>query len=194
MNSTQGIGIGIQSDGRTQIIRQTLMPTRRTAVTQQSGTPGGPGPSGPPGSIGPPGPNGPPGDPSTEPGPPGPIGPPGPEGNLGPPGPDGPPGSVGPPGPPGPKDSILELLGRYYAVACIESNQALLMARVGRGKKAPQLFSVACGGTYTRHRSTNGKHDLLVGIRADLKGWNMPERSRKQFQANQAMLANIFPQ
>lgn len=152
------------------------------------GTPGLKGDQGDPGADGAPGPKGDPGDKGDK----------GDTGDTGPTGPQGDPGMQGPQGEqglPGPKDSILKLPNvGYRAVACIESNQALLMAQVPHNDPVPELFLLACGGFITRYTSSDFMFDLIIGIRADLKTWNMPERTQSEYEANQTMLKTIFPQ
>lgn len=191
MGLERGTGISIISDGKTDVIRTGLLPTRTTgAQIGPVGLTGPDGPTGPTGPDGPPGPTGPTGPT----GPDGPTGPQGPEGPEGPPGPIGPDGPPGPMGPPGPKDSILKLGNEYRAVACIESDRPLLIARIPYGTEPPSLFVQAVGGEFSRHCSRDCMYELIIGIRADFKDWNMPERTEEQYLANQKMLATIFPQ
>lgn len=187
-----GPGTTIYDDRvRQPIIKTTdLLPTRRTTLTQM----GAPGATGAAGAAGTPGSDGTPGTPGSD-GTPGTPGEPGTDGTPGTPGQDGTPGQNGDPGPPGPKDSILKLgHDTFRAVACVESNQALLISMVPFGQPVPELFRLACGGKLTRFASPDFMFELWVGVREDQKDWNMPARTEEQYLANQKMLAVIFPQ
>lgn len=85
-------------------------------------------------------------------------------------------------------------MGIYRAVACVESNQVLLISLVPYRSQAPEMFSLACGGKLIRFTSSDYMFDLLVGVREDQKDWNMPERTKAEYLANQRVLSQIFPQ
>jgi hypothetical protein len=197
MQYQRGTGITLQSDGNRTIIRQKTEPTR-TGQESFAGTgiPGATGPTGAPGAAGSIGPPGPPGDPGGPPGPPGPpgepgetgpVGPTGPPGPTGDPGPPGEAGGIGPPGPPGPKDSIIKNHLGIYAFACAEATQPLFFEIRNRGQKPTAKFLAAVeNGTLIRFKSTNGKKELIFGVRKGYKKWispNKTERAMKQANA-----------
>lgn len=188
---SRGVGITLQSDGTRTIIRPQAVATRSDAVglggggaatnIPVPGPPGAPGtpstvpgPPGEPGGVGPPGE---PGNPSTEPGPPGIPGAPGEPGGVGPP---------GEPGPPGPKDSIIMNELGIYAFACSEGTRPWFFEIVKRGSRPTKKFIAAVEkGTITRFKSSNGRKELIFGVRKGYKNWVNPEKSVAQMrQAN----------
>jgi hypothetical protein len=196
MQYQRGTGITLQSDGNRTIIRQQTTPTR-TGQESFAGTgiPGATGPTGAPGAAGSIGPPGPPGDPGGPPGPPGPpgepgetgpVGPTGPPGPTGDPGPPGEAGGIGPPGPPGPKDSIIKNHLGIYAFACAEATQPLFFEIRNRGQKPTTKFLAAVEkGTLIRFKSTNGKKELVFGVRKGYKKWISPDKTERAMkQAN----------
>lgn len=150
--------------------------TGATGPTGPTGATGPEGPIGPTGPTGDPGPTGPTGDPGV-------AGPPGPDGPPGPPGPSGDPGSAGPPGP---KDSIVETILGIYAFACVEAARPYFFEIVPAHKQPSRKFLAAVRKeSLVRFRSTSGLCDLVLGVRADIKGdWNMPAKTRKQLEKN----------
>jgi hypothetical protein len=188
MQYHRGTGITLQSDGNRTIIRQKTEPTRTGAESfSGTGLPGSTGPTGAPGAAGPTGPPGPTGDPGGPPGPPGspgvdgspgPTGPPGPDGPTGPPGPQG---GIGDPGPPGPKDSIIKTSLGIYAFACAEGTQPWFFEIRSRGQKPTAKFLAAVEKrSLVRFKSTNGKRELVFGIRKGFKDWNNPSKTEKE--------------
>lgn len=155
-----------------------------SGIPGTNGAPGNDGAPGLPGIDGTPGTNG-------EPGPPGNDGTPGTPGIDGTNGTDGTPGTNGDPGLPGPKDSILNNAGGIYAVACIEGDRPYLMTIVPKGR--PLHFKMECAMREVfRFRSHDNEHDLVLGVRADLADWCMPDKSLDQFNKNQMWLAKTF--
>lgn len=174
-----GFGMRVYDDQQGRyLVAPKLEPTRGRSVEGgigggQQGTPGEPGPTGPPGNPG-------------NPGDPGPPGPPGGPGDPGGPGPPGPGGGEGPPGPPGPKDSIIKNHLGIYAFACAEATQPLFFEIRARGQKPTAKFLAAVEkGTLVRFKSSNGKKELIFGIRKGYKKWISPDKTERAMkQAN----------
>jgi hypothetical protein len=178
---TAGFGMRVYDDQQGRyLVAPKLEPTRGRSVeggtTSQTNVPV-PGPPGPTGDPGPAGPPGFPGDP-------------GPSGSTGPTGPPGDPGETGPPGQqgePGPKDSIIRNHLGIYAFACAEATQPWFFEIRTRGTKPTKKFLAAIEkGTLVRFKSTNGKKELVFGIRKGYKQWISPtktERAMKQAHA-----------
>lgn len=192
MQFQRGTGITLQNDGQRTIIRSQSEPQRSPAQDpSSSGMPGTPGATGPTGSPGDPGPPGDPGGPPGPPGPPGNDGSPGPTGPTGPPGPPGEPGpqgGMGDPGPPGPKDSIIKNHLGIYAFACAEATQPLFFEIRSRGQKPTAKFLAAVEkSTLVRFKSSNGKKELVFGVRKGYKKWVNPKKT-----VNEMIRANAF--
>lgn len=170
------------------LVAPKLQPTRGKGDSAISGT----GPQGAPGTPGDPGPQGPIGTPGT-PGDPGPTGPPGGPGPSGDPGGPGPIGDPGPPGPPGPKDSIIKNHLGIYAFACAEATQPWFFEICTRGAKPTKKFLAAIEkGTLVRFKSTNGKKELVFGVRKGYKKWISPDKTERAMKQAHAFWGLAF--
>ena len=169
-------------------LRGSEGPTGAAGAQGEQGPPGNdgadstvPGPPGPQGEQGPPGNDG---ADSTVPGPPGPQGP---QGEQGPPGNDGadstvpgPPGPEGPAGPEGPKGSFVSTRAGIYELACMEMTRPFF-AHIGpKGEPLPDKFLAAITGPVLRFGSSDGRHELCFGVRAEFPTWFMPDADEAQ--------------
>lgn len=172
---TAGFGMRVYDDKQGYLVAPKLEPTR--GRTQESSSPGSPGS---PGAAGPPGAQGNPGDPGA-PGPPG------------PPGPTGDPGPTGGIGPPGPKDSIIRNHLGIYAFACAEATQPWFFEIRTRGAKPTKRFLAAIEkSTLVRFKSTNGKKELVFGIRKGYKQWISPDKTERAMKQAHAFWGLAF--
>ncbi len=144
----------------------------------ERGLRGSAGPAGNDGAQGPPGNDG---ADSTVPGPQG------PQGEQGPPGNDGadstvpgPPGPEGPQGPEGPKGSFVSTRAGIYELACMEMTRPFF-AHIGpKGEPLPEKFLAAITGPVFRFGSSDGRHELCFGVRAEFPTWFMPDADEAQ--------------
>lgn len=165
-------GMRVYDDNNGYLVAPKLEPTRGRSqpegASSGNGSPGPPGNPGVPGMDGIPGAQGLPGDPGQQ-GNPGPPGDPGQQGN---------PGAQGDPGPPGPKDSIIKNHLGIYAFACAEATQPWFFEIRARGQKpTAKLVAAVDKGTLVRFKSTNGKKELVFGIRKGYKQWISPDKT-----------------
>lgn len=168
------------------LIAPKPQPTREKGQESSGAGTGPPGPTGDPGPQGPAGNPGNPGDPGS----PGPTGPTGPTGD---PGPTGSAGDPGPPGPPGPKDSIIQNHLGIYAFACAEATQPWFFEIRARGKKPTKKFLAAIEkGSLVRFKSTNGKKELVFGVRKGYKKWISPDKTERAMKQAHAFWGLAF--
>lgn len=115
---------------------------------------------------------------------------PGANGENGIPGTDGEPGSPGadgmpgPPGPPGEKLAIVKTDLGIYAFACMEGTGVWFYDVVERGEPAHPRFLEATEGDELRFLTSDGKKELVMRTRKGYMGWNMPDRTQTQMDAN----------
>jgi hypothetical protein len=79
-------------------------------------------------------------------------------------------------------------------MACTEGDRPYLMCVVPHGKPVEWKFDAATGQELFRFVSSDGQHDLVLGVRWDMPEWKTPERTKGKWERNQKMLADIFPQ
>ena len=134
------------------------------------GSEGPAGNDGAPGADGADGAQGPQGDP-------GPAGADGAQGPQGDPGPEGP---AGPTGPEGPKGSFVSTRAGIYELACMEMTRPFF-AHIGpKGEPLPEKFLAAITGPVFRFGSSDGRHELCFGVRAEFPTWFMPDADEAQ--------------
>lgn len=118
---------------------------------------------------------------------PGQPGNPGNNGTNGEPGEPGTPGAdgmPGPPGPPGEKLAIVKTELGIYAFACMEGTGVWFYDVVDRGEPAHPRFLEATEGDELRFLTSDGKKELVMRTRKGYMGWNMPDRTQAQMDAN----------
>jgi hypothetical protein len=152
------------------------------------------GPTGPQGLQGPTGPSGGPTGPQGAQGPTGPrgaTGERGPTGAAGPTGNDGEIGPTGPRGPTGSKEAIVKNNLGVYAFACVEGTGVWFLELVKRGEPTSPRFDEATEGGQIRFLSQDGRHELVLATRKGFSGWNMPDRSIQEYEANRHNWSNF---
>ena len=108
----------------------------------------------------------------------------GPTGLRGPTGLKGDSGERGPTGPTGPKEAIVKNNLGIYAFACIEGTGVWFMELVRRGEPTSARFDAATEGGQIRFLSHDGAYELALSTRSGFNGWNMPDRTIEEFEAN----------
>ncbi len=112
-------------------------------------------------------------------------------GATGPMGVTGPPGSTGQQGPTGSKDIIVKNNLGVYAFACVEAAGVWFMELVERGSAPSPKFLEATESSQFRFLSSDSKHELVIAVRKGFNGWNMPDKTLAEFEANTHNWANL---
>lgn len=143
------------------------------------------------------GPTGPTGAASMVPGPTGPTGamgamgatgPTGPTGAAGAAGATGPTGGVGPTGPQGPtgppgKGSFVETALGIYELICIEGARPWFVDIVPAGARLhPKFEATISPSTVVRFPSSDGRHELVFGVKPKFEGWYLEDSNRAQLE------------
>ena len=150
----------------------------RVGANGLPGLDGDRGPTGPQGAQGPTGPRGATGER-------------GPTGAAGPTGNDGEIGPTGPRGPTGSKEAIVKNNLGVYAFACVEGTGVWFLELVKRGEPTSPRFDEATEGGQIRFLSQDGRHELALATRKGFSGWNMPDRSIQEYEANRHNWSNF---
>lgn len=124
-------------------------------------------------------------------GPQGITGPAGANGMTGPVGPTGAAGATGQQGPTGSKDIIIKNNLGIYAFACVEAAGVWFMELVERGSAPSPKFLEATEPSQFRFLSSDNKYELVIATRKGFNGWNMPDKTLEEFEANTHNWANL---
>lgn len=138
-----------------------------------------PGPQGIQGIQGIQGPAGPTGAASTIPGPTGPVstvpGPMGPTGAA-----STVPGPAGETGPTGPKGSFVKTESGIYELACAEATRPYFFHVQPVGEELPPAFLETITGGVLRFNTSDGLHEMCLGVRREFPTWFMPRATEAQ--------------